>query len=139
MELYYLLLNLAPLAPMALLAGGAFWLLRTSRWAWIAVGLVALCVPGIVLTWYLRNVGFEAFGGVCTEFQARPFMQWMQLVFLAQVITGLVGSAILGGLAARRWAVGGVILAIALVATSLATGWLIYFAAGMTAVDGYAC
>ena len=138
MELYYLLLNLAPLAPMALLAGGAFWLVRSSRLAWIAAGLVALCVPGIVLTWYLRNVGFEALGGVCTQAQARPFMEWMQLLFLAQVIAGFVGSAILGVIAARRWAVG-FILATALVGTSLATGWLIYFAAGMTAVDGYAC
>jgi hypothetical protein len=124
---------------MALLAGGAFWWLRASRWAWVGAGLVALCVPGIVLTWYLRSVGFDAYGGVCSPDKARGFMEAMQFVFMAQVLAGIIGSAILGGLAVRRWTIPGAILAAALAVTSIVTGWLIYFAAGMTAVDGFRC
>ena len=100
MEAFLIVLaNLAPLAPMAFLAAGMTYWLRSSRWAWIAAGIIALCVPGIVLTWFLRDAGFHAFGGSCAPGKARGFMEAMQLVFAAQILAGIVGSMILGGVA----------------------------------------
>lgn len=139
MELYDILLNLLPLAPMVILAGATLYWLRASRWAWIAAGLIGLCAPGIVLTWLLRDAGFHAFGGSCAPGKARGFMEAMQLVVMAQILAAIAGSAILGGMAVRRNRLIGVVTTLALGSVAIVTGCLIFFAAGMTAVDGYRC
>jgi hypothetical protein len=138
-ELYYILLNLLPLAPMIILAGVTLYWLRASRWAWTAAGLIGLCAPGIVLTWLLRDAGFHAFGGSCAHGKARGFMEAMQLVFLAQMIAGIAGSVIMGAVAVRRNRVIGVVTTLALGSIAIVTGFLIFFAGAMTAVDGYSC
>ena len=132
------LANVGPLAPIIFLAAGTAIWLRASRTAWIAAGLIAVMAPGVVLTWYLRDAGFHAYGGVCGG-KVRGFMEAMQHVFLAQVLSGIVGAAILGSFAVRKSLVPGVIVLLLLAATALVTGFLIYFAAGMTAVDQYMC
>ena len=135
----YLLANLAPLAPMALVAGAMIYWLRSSRGVWIATGLIALCVPGIILTWFVRGIGFNAFGETCSAGQAREFMETMQLVFLAQVIAGFAGVGLLGSLAVRKHVAIGALLATVLAVIAAVTRFAIYVAAGMTAVDGYRC
>lgn len=139
MEFLYFLLNAAPFAPMMLGAGIAVYWLRSSRWACLGAGLVGVCAPGFFLTLYLRDVGFHAFGGICTAGQARGFMEAMQWVFLAQGITGVIGAAILAILAVGRNPFVGGLLLVLLVGASLFSAWYLFFAAGMTAVDGYAC
>ncbi len=124
---------------MLLIAGVVLYWLGTSRLAWAAIGLVLLSVPGVFLTLYLRDVGFHAFGGACTPDKARGFMEAMQWVFLLQSAAGVVGCAILAGLAVRKHGVVGAILLVALTCASLFSAFFIYFGTGMTAVDGYRC
>ncbi len=138
MEFGYVLLNLAPFVPLLLLAGVSAYWLRTSRTAWIAAGLIAVCVPGVILTWFLRDMGYHAYGDRCVG-EARAFMEAMQLVFLLQAATGFAGSLLLGAVAIRKNRTIGVVSILALGFVSLLTAFFIYFAAGMTAVDGYRC
>ena len=139
MKIGYILLNLAPYAPLFLLTAILVWWLRALRDAWIAAVLIAVCVPGIILTWYLRDVGFNAFGASCSPDMARGFMEMMQFVFVLQSISGFIGSIWLGAVAMRRNPLIGWVSIVALTFVSILTGLFIYFAAGMTAVDGYRC
>lgn len=66
-------------------------------------------------------------------------MEAMQLVVMAQILAAIAGSAILGGMAVRRNRLIGVVTTLALGSVAIVTGCLIFFAAGMTAVDGYRC
>lgn len=66
-------------------------------------------------------------------------MEAMQLVFLAQILAAIAGSAILGGMAVRKNRLIGVVTTPTLGSVALVTGLLIFFAAGLTAVDGYRC
>ncbi len=138
MDILISLANVAPVAAIMLLIAGTVRWLRPSPLAWIGAGMAALAVPGVVLTWLISGALFEASGGVCRG-ETREIMENYQYVYLAQAIFGVLGSAVLGGLAIRRKLVVGLPLALVLVAVSLLTGWFIVFAGAMTAVDGLGC
>lgn len=133
------LVGYSPLLPTVILAAVLTYWLRASHWAWVGAGLVIASVPGFFLAMYVRGIGFDAFGGACTLDKARGFMETMQLVFLAQVVAGVAGGAILSGLAIRKSPSVGAASGLALILASLLSGFFIYFASGMTAVDGYRC
>lgn len=133
------LIGYAPFAPMTIIALVLTYWLRVSRGVWVGFCLVIACVPGFFLALYLRKLGFDAYGGVCSEDSARGFMEAMQLVFLAQGVAGVAGSIHLGVLAMRKNATIGWVSLLVLAPVSILTAFMIYFAAGMTAVDGYRC
>jgi hypothetical protein len=133
------LVGYAPFAPAVIMAAVLTSWLRSSRMAWVGAALIVASVPGFFLAMYLRGAGFEAFGGACTPDKARGFMEAMQWVFLAQVVAGIAGGGILSGLAIRKNMMIGVVSAVAMMLATLLSGFFIYFASGMTAVDGYRC
>lgn len=133
------LINYGPFVTTTLIACGLLYLLRAIRLAWLGAVLVALGSPGFFIAMKLRDVGFRAYGAECTMQKARGFMEDMQWVFAAQSLAVLVGSTILLGLAFRQKSVMGIVAGIILFAVSCYVAFFIYFAAGMTAVDGYRC
>ena len=139
MELQYILLNLVPFAPLFFITAALTYWLKKSRKAWLAAAIVSIGVPGCVLTWYLRKLAFSALGGDCTLANAQALMNAMQIVFVMQAIATIVGSVFLAAIAMEKNPTIGWVAMIALLPLSVLTGTYIYFAAGMTAVDGYGC
>jgi hypothetical protein len=109
---------------------------RSRLVGWIIVGAsVALAFA----TWQARDFGFSHLGGNCGEAGTRAFMQTMQSGFV--IIAGALtfGGGIVSGAQIRKHAILGGAQTVVMLTASCFVAFLIFFGAGMTAVDGYVC